>query len=68
MFKTFSEDYYCVRTAVCRKDNIKGHSQDHSEIQCFFEPGILDGKNPDPGSEINVADLISESLVNNYLG
>jgi hypothetical protein len=30
---------------------------------CFFDPGIRDGKNTDPGSEMNISDLIVENLV-----
>jgi hypothetical protein len=33
-----------------------------SLIQCFFDPWIRDGKNPDLGSGINIPDHISESL------
>jgi hypothetical protein len=33
----------------------------------FFYHGILDGKNPDPRSGINVSDHISESLVTIFI-
>jgi hypothetical protein len=33
------------------------------QIQCIFYPWILDGKNPDPGSAINIPHHIFKSLI-----
>jgi hypothetical protein len=34
----------------------------------FFDPWIREGKNQDPGSELNIPDHIFESMGNKFLG